>query len=278
MNVVEQAIAFRCDAAQLIGVVSVPDQPGPRGMLIVTGGPQYRVGSHRQFALLARDLAAKGVPVLRFDYRGMGDSEGSTRSYDSIDADIASAIEAFLAHSPSVRELAIWGLCDGASAAIFYAQHDQRVRALVLCNPWARTDQSAARATLKHYYLQRLLAPDFWRKLLRGAVRPTGTMRELLGQVRRLRPDADGTGATKASLPQQLFDGLSGFNGRVFVILSGNDLIARQFADLINSSAAWRKLAGAFNISHLAEANHTFAREQWRAEVSRLTAGWINAW
>ncbi|KAB8057318.1 hydrolase 1, exosortase A system-associated, partial [Janthinobacterium violaceinigrum] len=60
--------------ARLVGILSLPAAPGPRGVLIVTGGPQYRVGSHRQFVLLARALAAQGVPVLRFDLRGMGDS------------------------------------------------------------------------------------------------------------------------------------------------------------------------------------------------------------
>jgi uncharacterized protein len=37
----------------------------------------YRVGPHRQFLLLARDWAADGIPVMRFDYQGQGDSEGA---------------------------------------------------------------------------------------------------------------------------------------------------------------------------------------------------------
>ena len=50
-------------------------------MVIVVGGPQYRAGSHRQFTLLARHIAAAGYPVLRFDARGCPELElGGARS------------------------------------------------------------------------------------------------------------------------------------------------------------------------------------------------------
>ncbi|MEO6566032.1 MAG: alpha/beta fold hydrolase, partial [Casimicrobiaceae bacterium] len=81
--------------------------------MIVVGGPQYRVGSHRQFALLARALARVGIPALRFDYRGMGDSEGDRRSFDEIDADIAAAIDT-LCREAHLARVVLWGLCDGA--------------------------------------------------------------------------------------------------------------------------------------------------------------------
>jgi alpha/beta superfamily hydrolase len=52
-------------------------------VLVIVGGPQYRAGSHRQFTLLARSLAEQGFAVLRFDYRGMGDSTGAMRDQQS---------------------------------------------------------------------------------------------------------------------------------------------------------------------------------------------------
>ena len=82
MNYEEQAITFDCHGASLYGIASVPQQSGARGVLIVVGGPQYRVGSHRQFALLARSLAAQGIPAMRFDYRGMGDSVGEPHTFE----------------------------------------------------------------------------------------------------------------------------------------------------------------------------------------------------
>ena len=45
MSFVERALAFSCDGARLIAIVSLPQQPLRRGVLVVVGGPQYRAGS-----------------------------------------------------------------------------------------------------------------------------------------------------------------------------------------------------------------------------------------
>ena len=156
--------------ARMVGILSLPAAPGPRGILIVTGGPQYRIGSHRQFVLLARALAAQGWPVLRFDLRGMGDSEGSTRDYRAAGPDIAGALAQFFDAVPTLREVALWGLCDGATAAACHAPRDARINALILLNPWVRSSAGLARATWRHYYLPRLLQGAFWRKLASGGV------------------------------------------------------------------------------------------------------------
>ena len=71
MNFEERALSLRCNDSWMYGILSLPEQAASRGVLIVVGGPQYRVGSHRQFTLLARHLASLRIPVLRFDCRGM---------------------------------------------------------------------------------------------------------------------------------------------------------------------------------------------------------------
>ena len=153
----EEALVFGCGNDSLVGVLAIPDKPALRGVLIVVGGPQYRAGSHRQFTLLARDLAASGIASLRFDYRGMGDSSGEARSFESVHEDIGCAIERLLEAVPTLNDAVIWGLCDAASAALFYAHLDPRVRGVVLVNPWVRTHQGIAQAHLRHYYGARLL-------------------------------------------------------------------------------------------------------------------------
>src|SRR5262249_52771049 len=111
----ETAFAFTCRGDSLVAIYHQATGAPRRGVVIVVGGPQYRVGSHRQFVLLARALAESGIPVLRFDYRGMGDSEGEFTGFEAIDLDIAAAIDAFVARCPSLREIVLWGLCDAAS-------------------------------------------------------------------------------------------------------------------------------------------------------------------
>lgn len=277
MMVEQRALRFRCQSCWLFGVLSLPARPLARGVLIVTGGPQYRVGSHRQFALLARALAARGIPVLRFDYRGMGDSEGAPRNYEHINDDLDSAVRQFFDAVPELEELVLWGLCDGATAATLYAYRERRIGGLILLNPWVRTESGLARATLRHYYLARLLDPDFWRKLAAGGFRPLAALRSLrqLSGAARARPaNAD------ATPPQRMFDGLSRFGGRILIILSGDDLTAREFAALQQSSAAWRRLSSgpAVQQVELAQANHTFSRAPWREQVEHLCAQWIASW
>ena len=83
----ESALWIDCEGAAMLGVLTQPPRPTVTvriGVLIVVGGPQYRVGSHRQFTLLARRLAAQGYPTLRFDYRGMGDSGGERRRFTKL--------------------------------------------------------------------------------------------------------------------------------------------------------------------------------------------------
>src|SRR6266545_4331423 len=99
----ERVVCFRCQNQLLAGVLAAPEAPATRGVLIVVGGPQYRVGSHRQFLTLSRQLAEAGVPALRFDYRGMGDSEGETRTFEAIDEDLASAVDVFFNELPALN-------------------------------------------------------------------------------------------------------------------------------------------------------------------------------
>jgi exosortase A-associated hydrolase 1 len=273
----ELAVKFVCEHQDMFGILSVPDQPGPRAVLIVVGGPQYRAGSHRQFTLLARSLAEQGIAVLRFDYRGMGDSEGEARSFDDVDSDLGCAVDHLLAAVPQARDVVIWGLCDAASAALFYAGGDTRVCGLVLLNPWARSTDGHARATLKHYYRQRLLEPAFWRKLLRGRLNVAAagaSFARLLGAARVKAP------APAAGLHQRMLAGALRFKGSVLLIISGADLTAREFMDMADGSAAWRGWLASDRVSRrdLPAADHTFSRRAWRDQVARWTAEWVHAW
>jgi len=136
---VERPLFFDCEGFALLGVIAEPELPARVGVVIVVGGPQYRAGSHRQFVLLARSLAEAGVASLRFDLRGMGDSEGPRTDFEHAQADIRAAIDALCGAVPRVEQVVLWGLCDGASASALYAGGDRRVAGLALFNPWVRT-------------------------------------------------------------------------------------------------------------------------------------------
>ena len=290
MNFAQQPLTFACEHEWLVGVVSRPAQPSPRGVLIVVGGPQYRVGSHRQFALLANQLASDGTPAMRFDYRGMGDSTGDARDFEHVAPDLRAATDAFFAAVGELRDIVIWGLCDAASAALFYAHRDPRVSGLALLNPWVRTVGGEAKAYLRHYYLQRLLSPEPWRKLVRGEIDFRGSLKSLAGNLRNAlgvgqpgtRPTTEAAPAPLSDkpLPERMADGLVRFDGPVLLLLSGNDLTAREFIDVSGTSKRWRGLLAAPRITrHLLDgATHTFSRRDWRDQVARWTAAWVRSW
>lgn len=295
-TVSEQVLRFGCEGDDLIGILHAAG--GDTGVLVVVGGPQYRVGSHRQFVLLARHLAATGAPVLRFDYRGMGDSSGEARNFEAVQADIGAAIDALFDAQPQLRRVVLWGLCDAASAAVFYAAGDARVAGLVLLNPWVREAQGEARTYLKHYYLKRLLSKDFWRKLLGGGVRIGDSLKSLGRTVQQARGGSAPHGNQSASplnspsphttssrnaairsgrLPDRVRDGLRAFAGPVLLIQSGDDLTAREFDEAVRADPAFARLMAEARITRvdIADANHTFARAVWRDEVASQTARFV---
>jgi exosortase A-associated hydrolase 1 len=286
MNYDDLALSFHCHEAALYGVLSMPQQPISTGVLFIVGGPQYRAGSHRQFTLLARQLATAGVPVMRFDYRGMGDSEGEPRDFTQIDDDIRAALDAFFRHAPGLQKVVLWGLCDAASAALAYAHQDARVSGLVLLNPWVRTGQGMAKTYLKHYYLQRLRDPELWKKISRAQFNPLRAMQSLLQQLTTVvlgekistaTADAGGTHAHGTSLPEKMRQDLSRFPGDTLFILCGNDLTAQEFSGLAAASPQWRALMKSPSVTRrdLEGANHTFSQRNWREQIGTWTLEWL---
>ena len=275
----ERALTFVCGQGTLVGVLHPAPGASRRGVLIVVGGPQYRAGSHRQFLLLGRSLAGVGIPAMRFDHRGIGDSDDPFLGFENLDDDISAAIDSFLAECPGVKEVVLWGLCDAASAILFYAHQDPRVAGVVLSNPWVRSPQSEAHAYLRHYYLDRLRERDFWRRALAGRVKLAAAARSLVGFLCQLqKAPAAATGG--AALPDRMAAGLARFRGPVLLILSGQDLTAREFEEAAARSGDWRRLLGERRVRRedLAEADHTFSRRRWRDKVSGLTLDWLRSW
>ena len=159
----EASVVFDCGGDRLIGIHhGVEDQTPSTVVVNVVGGPQYRVGSHRQFVLTARFLASAGFPCLRFDYRGMGDSAGELRSFTSVSEDI-DVVVAWCRQTYPDSKIVLMGLCDGASAAAIYGESTQ-VDGLILINPWVHRPDLAAKVQVWHYYRQRLLSWAFWRR------------------------------------------------------------------------------------------------------------------
>ena len=282
-----QPVVFEYGNAELIGVIEHAPEPRDTGVIIVTGGPQYRVGSHRQFVDIARQFALAGYTTMRFDYRGMGDSSGTDISFFETAPDLRAAIDTLMANA-DVRQVVLWGLCDAASAAMIYAHEDDRVRGLVLLNPWVRTDEGLAQAYVKNYYVGRLLTRDFWHKLttgqfmwrksIMGLYRNVAATLLLLVRPRRLaKPAYDG--APSDDFRERMRVGLEIFRGNTLFLLCGNDLTASEFIDFTKQSGSWRDPMAKETVKQkvLPDMDHTFSTYSWRKEIVAYTLEWLSS-
>lgn len=280
MKYTEEATLFACAGDALVGVLAKPESPARTGVIVIVGGPQYRVGSHRQFVLLSRALATEGYAVLRFDYRGMGDSEGQARDFQAVSADISGAIDELHQKLPTVTRVVLWGLCDGASAALMYCEetHDPRVSGLCLLNPWVRSEASLARTQVKHYYTGRLLQKEFWAKLLRGEV-AFKALTELMQTIGASASAPRRSATVQPTFQQRMAGGWNSFSGNILLLLSGDDFTAKEFLECARNDVVWKNaLNNPRLLRHdLPGVDHTFSSVASRAMVDKLTLAWLGS-
>jgi exosortase A-associated hydrolase 1 len=239
-------LTFTCQGATL--GATLDDATGEIGLLLVTGGSQTRIGSHRMYERLAYALQENGIPCFRFDRRGVGDSEGEDPGYRASRPDLIAAGAAFRSERPALRRVFGFGLCDGATAiALFGAEAG--LDGLILVNPWlveAEADEPPA-AAIRAHYRQQLLSLEGWKKLLFGAV----SYRKILRGIARIfsrqdpsLPAAVASAMARHTLPAQLI--LAG--GDATAIAAEAELAATRFKGLVGGA------------QKLETDSHTFAR------------------
>jgi alpha-beta hydrolase superfamily lysophospholipase len=165
---------------RLFGLLTSPidDASNAPAIVLLNTGAEYHVGPHRFYVPLARQWAARGHVVLRFDIGGIGDSapprgaaEGIVYSSHMLD-DACEAI-AFIRKEAPRRPVIVTGLCSGGWLAFRVAREGLPVDAIVPINPpmylrdtagvqWA-TDGDQLRR-----YKKSLRDPSKWVKALRG--------------------------------------------------------------------------------------------------------------
>lgn len=253
---------FDCEGARLAGTID--PAPATTGLLIVTGGNELRSGPWGSQAELAARIAAAGFPVLRFDRRGVGDSEGENAGFTASAPDIAAALSAFKAQVPALRRVVAYGNCDAASALMLAA--GSGCDALVLANPWTFEPEPEPEpkpvaevqpepesapmppSALRAHYLRRLASPGAVWRLLTGKVE----IGKLAGSlVDAVRPDVAPT-----PLAQQMAAGAAEFPGLVTILLAERDRTAQAFL------ANWNRADP--RLRQCPDASHSFVEPQAR--------------
>lgn len=281
----ETPVVFEVEGSPVLGILHAPQQLAQVGMIMIAaGGPQYHVGCCRQLLTWARHFADDGVAVLRFDYRGMGDSGGEYRGFEFIDADLRAAVDQLLGEQPQLESVVMWGGCSAASAILMYAWQDPRVSGWIISNPWLMEPQNQARSLLKHHYAKRLVDPAFWRAVFTGGVRigsaVKGLVETIIARLRTSRPsqndDGEQGGVTQRPLSERMLVGLQSFQGKGLLLGSGG-IVGEEFEEQLRASAAWAKAAARTNYQRLVleKAGHTFADKLSQDMVYEATQQWL---
>jgi exosortase A-associated hydrolase 1 len=220
---------------------------------------------------------------MRFDVRGMGDAQGDLRNFEGIHEDIHAAIDAFMATVPKLRGVVLMGLCDGASASLMYLDSpapDPRVMGMVLLNPWVRSDETLAKARVRHYYRDRLVQKEFWLKLLQGRVAwgaVTGLWRNLIVAARGQSSKPGTTAKPVETFQQRMRRSWQTFPGPILLMLSGKDYTAKEFEQVCSTDAGWKTGLQREQVKRvdMPDADHTISTSRVRIAMELACVDWM---
>lgn len=157
MSGMEQFAQFTVDQQRLYGMLHMPDGPSPAtgwpSVIVLHGFTGNRIEGHRNFVLLARTLAARGVACLRFDFRGSGESQGDFAEMTvSREVEDAQAAFEYLRRQPGIdpQRVMLLGFSMGAIVACLSLK-DVNPHRLALWGP---------------------ALPELWLSYLRGGLLP----------------------------------------------------------------------------------------------------------
>lgn len=135
MMLLERPVVFENEGEQLVGMVHEPAEDGGAkpGVVMLHGFTGNRIEQHQMFVKTARKLAQAGFYVLRFDFRGSGESQGQFIRM-TVSGEISDALAAIRWFKENTgvdpNQIAVLGLSMGGCVAAYTAVQSD-VKALV---------------------------------------------------------------------------------------------------------------------------------------------------
>ena len=125
---------------QLEGILHLPAGKEGKGPGAVICHPHSLYGGSMEVPLvvaIAQELAQRGVVALRFNFRGVGRSQGAYADGEGEMADVAGALD-FLEGQESVdsERLYLVGYSFGAGVGLRHAENDPRIAAMAVVAPY----------------------------------------------------------------------------------------------------------------------------------------------
>ncbi len=139
-----EAITLENQGEKIFGILHCPLRSTPVPAIVICPGfAGNKCGKFRLFVTLGKELAKQGIAVLRFDYRGAGDSEGEFADI-TLEGKVSDTLKCldFLAHDPRIdaSRLGLLGRSLGGVIAVLTARRYQAIKSLVLWAPVFKSD------------------------------------------------------------------------------------------------------------------------------------------
>jgi pimeloyl-ACP methyl ester carboxylesterase len=304
-------VSFRnSEGAKLHGMLHEPDPGTARGIcvLLLSPGIKGRVGPHRLYLKMAARLVGLGFHVLRFDFAGLGDSEGAID--DSVLANVYNSIQSgryvgdtlaamdWMKGECGVDRFVGSGLCGGSITALLAGADDQRMRSmLALSIPtaldggeanWGRFATDRQLAGIRRGYFMRLAKPDAWRRLLSGRTNYRTLWRSLRAALPRTPKDSPAAAAPveSAGMPRDdtnpkfapAFMKFLRSKRPMLLVFSGGDRLQWDFEEkfVARNRPHLEPLKHYYEMRTIANANHILSDPAWVRELLELAADWLD--
>jgi len=263
----------------LVGVLTQPDQAGRNlpALVFLNAGLLHRVGPYRMHVDLARRLAARGYPSLRFDLAGRGDSARASTGTDDPDAPLADIRHALdmLEEGGHGTHFVLFGLCTGADHAHRGAVLDPRVTGTIMLDGYGyRTWKFFVRR-----YAPALLSPA---RLLRSISSRLGNIlshaREPAGDgprpdqdeefLWRLPAKADFAGDLRALVQRE--------TRMLYIYTAGVSSDYYNYQDQFRDAFPDIDFRGCLQVQMFPDADHEFTLLEDRARMFDTITGWLD--
>lgn len=309
MNIGCKPVVFsNSDGLKLFGILHYPDSQTSKStpIILLSPGVKYRVAPHRLYIKLARHLTAMGFIVLRFDFSGLGDSEGIVKEttvadfYGTVQMgryvnDTKAAMD-WMQQEFNASRFILAGLCGGAITGLLAGAQDQRVDSLIglglpviLDSQHVDHTQYLTTGELKQWregYLSKFFDFKSWLRLLtfksnyRVILKiilslPMGK-RIIIPQKPVLSSGSNQTTNFNPLIPSAFERLISTRNA--LLIFSENDrlysIYQERFADPYH--AILNKYRENYEIYIVKQANHIFSFPEWQQDLFYQLASWLD--
>lgn len=135
INIKEIPLTFKCKGKQIAGVLHLPQRKNPPIAIMCHGWGSNKLGTWQGlFVKSAREICKSGFAVLRFDFRGSGDSEGEfgEQTIETVLEDLDCILNSLDKKYVNIDRIGLVGHSLGGKAAILEAAKDKRIKCLVL--------------------------------------------------------------------------------------------------------------------------------------------------